>query len=251
MSEIRIGCSGWNYKHWRGIFYPEKLPAKDWFHFYSRFFDTVEINNTFYRLPPANTFINWEQKAPEHFVYAVKANRYMTHMIKLKNAEDPLERFLEVTILLKDHLGPILFQLPPSLRYDRERLESFLNLLPPNLLSVFEFRHQSWMNDEVYHLLDLKGASFCTHDMRDLQVPRLATGRAVYVRFHGADRKYSGNYSDEELFEWWNWMRSELEKEKDLYVYFNNDVGGHAIHNAKRLKEITGINHEDHEEQRS
>jgi uncharacterized protein YecE (DUF72 family) len=239
--EIRIGCSGWNYKHWRKIFYPEKLPAKDWFDFYSRSFDTVEINNTFYRLPPANTFMNWEKKAPDHFIYAVKANRYMTHMIKLKSAEGPLERFLEVTLLLKGHLGPILFQLPPNLRYDHERLETFLNLLPSDLLSVFEFRNQSWMNDDVYQLLESKGLTFCVHDMRDLQIPRITTGRAVYVRFHGADRKYSGNYSDQELAEWWDWMQGEVQKGKDLYVYFNNDAQGYAIYNAIRLKEIAGI----------
>jgi uncharacterized protein YecE (DUF72 family) len=241
MPEIRIGCSGWNYKHWRGIYYPEKMPAKDWFKYYSQTFDTVEINNTFYRLPPASTFQSWESKAPDNFLYAVKANRYITHMIKLKNADESLERFLEVSLLLKDHLGPLLFQLPPSFKYQRERFESFLNLLPSNVLSVFEFRNQSWMNDEVYQLLDSKGAAFCIHDKPGLQIPKLVTGRAVYVRFHGADRNYSGNYSDEELVEWWDWMQDQATNGKDLYVYFNNDIGGYAINNAKKLKEIAGI----------
>ena len=120
---IRIGCSGWNYDHWRGRFYPEEAPPKQWFEFYAGAFDTVEINNTFYQLPAAQTFKAWREQAPDGFIYAVKANRYLTHMKRLKDAKAPLKRFLDRARLLREHLGPILYQLPPRWRLNLERLE--------------------------------------------------------------------------------------------------------------------------------
>src|SRR6266542_3946801 len=204
--KIHIGCSGWNYKHWRGRFYPEEAPLKQWFEFYAEAFD------------------------------AVKANRYFTHLKRLKDAKAPLKRFLDRARLLREDLGLILYQLPPRWRLDLERLESFLDLLPGDLRHVFEFRDQSWMVDEVFQLLEERGVSFCAHDMPGLDVPRLAVGPLAYVRFHGAREKYRGGYPEPTLRSWSKWMERQVRAGKDLYVYFNNDAEAHAPRDALRLK---------------
>src|SRR3954469_24719354 len=151
-ASIRIGCSGWNYRHWRGAFYPEKLPVKRWFEYYSEQFDTVEINNSFYRLPPAETFAKWRDQAPPGFAYAVKANRYLTQAKKLKDCAEPIARMMPPVRHLDTALGPILYQLPPTLRLKPGGLEEFLTLLPTGLVHVFEFRHASWYVSESLDL---------------------------------------------------------------------------------------------------
>ncbi len=182
---IRIGCSGWNYKHWRERFYPKGLPARRWFEFYAEHFDTVEINNSFYRLPPPETFDKWREQAPPGFCYAVKANRYITQAKKLRDPEEPLDRMMTAARHLQDRLGPILYQLPPSLGLNLERLEQFLAFLPRDVVSIFEFRNRSWYIPQTHELLERYGASFCTHDMPGSASERIAVGRAAYVRFHG------------------------------------------------------------------
>jgi uncharacterized protein YecE (DUF72 family) len=234
--KIRIGCSGWNYKHWRGRFYPEEEPPSRWFEFYAATFDTVEINNTFYQLPEARTFKSWRAQAPKGFIYAVKANRYLTHLKKLKDAKAPLRKFLDRARLLQDGLGPILYQLPPRWRSDPERLKSFLDLLPGDIGSVIEFRDQSWLVDEVFQLLEDRGVSFCAHDLPGLDTPRLAIGKLAYVRFHGAGRKYGGGYPEPTLRSWGRWIEKQSRAGKDVYVYFNNDAEAHAVRDALRLK---------------
>src|SRR5690606_11301428 len=186
---VRIGCSGWIYKHWRGLFYPETLPVKRWFDYYAGEFDTVEINNSFYRLPKAETFDAWRKQAPAGFCYAVKANRFITQAKKLKDCEEPLARMMAPFRHLGDALGPILYQLPPRFRVNLERLESFLKLLPRDVTNVFEFREPSWYTDDVLALLDRHGASFCAHDMPGSASPRVAVGPVAYVRFHGGVAK--------------------------------------------------------------
>lgn len=233
---VRIGCSGWNYDHWRGLFYPEGQRPQEWFAHYGRFFDTVEINNTFYRLPAAKTFKVWRAQAPAGFIYAVKASRYLTHMKKLKEPEKPLRLFLDRARLLEEHLGPILYQLPPHWTLNRERLDSFLEILPAGLLHVFEFRDQSWLIKEVFDLLEKRDASFCVHDLPGLSVPRIAVGPIAYVRFHGAQGSYQGSYADQQLRQWWGWMEKEVAGGRDLYVYFNNDAEASAVRDALRLK---------------
>ncbi len=235
--KVYIGCSGWNYNHWRGLFYPEDDSPKQWYDYYSEAFDTVEINNTFYQLPAAQTFRSWRAQAPDGFIYAVKASRYLTHLKKLKEAKEPLRKFLNRARLLRDHLGPILYQLPPRWRLNFERLEAFLDLLPEDLRHVFEFRDQSWMTPEVFQLLKDRGVSFCSHDMPGLDVPRLAIGKLAYVRFHGAQEKYRGGYPGSTLLSWRRWMRQQVQAGKDLYIYFNNDAEAHAPHDALRLKQ--------------
>ncbi len=236
VAPVRIGCSGWIYKHWRGLFYPQDLPVKRWFAWYASEFDTVEINNSFYRLPKAETFEAWRDQAPPGFCYAVKANRFLTQAKKLKDCEEPLARMMAPFRRLKPALGPILYQLPPNLRLNLERLESFLRLLPRDVTSVFEFRDKSWYVDEVFALLERYGASFCAHDMPGSQSPRVATGPIAYLRFHGGVSKYWGRYSDEALLGWSDWIVAQARSGRAVWAYFNNDPEAHAIHDAQTLR---------------
>jgi uncharacterized protein YecE (DUF72 family) len=206
---IRIGCSGWNYRHWRGAFYPESLAARNWFAYYAERFDVVELNNSFYRLPSAETALRWREQAPPGFRYAIKANRYITQAKKLIDCAEPLARLLAPTRALGAALGPILFQLPPMLRLDLERLERFLALLPRDLVHVFEFRHASWYDEATLCLLDQFDAGFVTHDFPGLVSPRWASGAAAYVRFHGTSGKYRGRYSSKALKSWAGWLREQ------------------------------------------
>lgn len=230
---IRIGCSGWNYRHWRGVFYPEKLAMKGWFGFYAEQFDTVEINNSFYRLPGAETFDKWRDQAPPGFCYAVKANRFITQAKKLKDCAEPLARMIAPVRHLQPALGPILYQLPPSLGLDLERLEQFLRLLPPDLTHAFEFRHKSWYVDATAALLDRFGAGFVVHDFPGIPSPRWVTGKLVYLRFHGAGGKYWGRYAESTLLERAEWMAAQ---DRPVWAYFNNDADAAAIHDALTLK---------------
>ena len=238
VSRIHVGCSGWVYKHWRGILYPEGLPQRLWFQRYAEEFDTVEINNSFYHLPKPETFDKWRKQAPPGFCYAVKANRYLTQAKKLKECEEPLERMMSAARHLGDRLGPILYQLPPSMKVNLERLESFLKILPKDVTSVFEFRDKSWYTAEVLALLDRHGAGFVAHDMKGLASPRWASGKAAYVRFHGARGKYWGRYSDEALLGWTDWIIDQARTGKSCWCYFNNDIHGHAIEDARTLKSM-------------
>jgi uncharacterized protein YecE (DUF72 family) len=240
VSQIRVGCSGWAYKHWRGLLYPEGLPQRLWFQRYAEEFDTVEINNSFYRLPKPETFDKWREQAPPGFCYAVKANRYLTQAKKLLDCEEPLERMMRAVRHLGDRLGPILYQLPPSLKINLDRLESFLRILPEDVTSVFEFRDRSWYVPETYALLDRYGACFCVHDMPGLASARIAVGPAAYVRFHGAGGKYWGRYSEEVLLSWTDWIVEQPRQGRSVWCYFNNDIHGHAIEDARTLKSMVG-----------
>ena len=233
---IHVGCSGWVYKHWRGIFYEDRLPQKRWFERYAEEFDTVEINNSFYRLPSCETFDKWRKQAPPGFCYAVKANRYLTQAKKLKDCEEPMERMMAAVRCLCDRLGPMLYQLPPSMKVNLERLESFLRILPSGVTSVFEFRNMHWYRPETYALLERYGASFCVHDMPGSKSGRIAVGPIAYVRFHGGEGKYWGRYSDEGLLSWTDWIVEQARHGRKVWCYFNNDIHGHAIEDARTLK---------------
>jgi uncharacterized protein YecE (DUF72 family) len=233
---VRIGCSGWIYKHWRGLFYPEKLAVKRWFAYYAEEFDTVEINNSFYRLPPPQTFETWRKQAPPGFCYAVKANRFLTQAKKLKDCAEPMARMMASFAALKPALGPILYQLPPRFKVNLERLESFLKLVPTDVGNVFEFREPSWYCDAVLSLLEHYGASFCAHDMPGSKSPALAVGPIAYLRFHGGEGKYWGRYSDECLSDWAVWIAAQARSGRPVWVYFNNDAQAHAIHDAQTLR---------------
>ena len=224
------------YKHWRGLFYPEGLPVKRWFAWYADTFDTVEINNSFYRLPPASTFAAWREQAPPGFCYAVKANRFITQAKKLKDCEEPLVRMMEAVEALDGALGPMLYQLPPHFRVNLERLESFLALLPSGVRNVFEFRETSWYCDEVFALLENYRVGLCVHDMPASRSPRIPIGPVVYVRFHGASGKYVGRYPDEVLAEWAQWFARQAHEGRTVWAYFNNDINGDAIEDAQTLR---------------
>jgi uncharacterized protein YecE (DUF72 family) len=234
----RVGCSGWQYKHWRGNFYPDGLPQKRWFERYAAEFDTVEINNSFYRLPEASTFANWAERATSRFVFAVKASRFLTHMKKLKDPEEPVERFFSRARALGAHLGPVLYQLPPGWKLDRDRLEQFLQVLPRDVRHVLEFREPSWYADDVYALMERHKVALCLHDMPGSATGRMRVGPFVYVRFHGASGRYDGSYPDHRLSEWADWLHAQLLTGADVYAYFNNDVGGHAPRNAVTLRRL-------------
>lgn len=240
--QVRVGTSGWIYKHWRGVFYPERLPLKGWFAYYAGHFDTVEINNTFYRLPSPEAFDEWRGQAPAGFVYAVKASRFLTHMKKLKDPVQPLERILGRTRRLGRALGPVLYQLPPRWHCDLERLRQFVGLLPHDLSHVFEFRDGSWYNGGVREVLAAAGVGFCIHDMKGQVCPEWATGRVVYVRFHGrTDLKYAGSYGRRHLTAWADKIEAFRSGGHDVFVYFNNDDRGYALANAETLKELLGL----------
>jgi len=232
---FHIGCSGWNYNHWKGLFYPEKSSSNTWFKEYSSHFSTVEINNTFYNLPETSVFDNWREQAPPGFIYAVKANRFITHMKKLKDPKKSLELFLSRTRLLKKHLGPVLFQLPPHWKVNTERFDNFTDLLPKDLECVFEFRDPSWYDEGIYRIMKKKKISLCLHDMPGSESPLETVGPICYIRFHGATGIYAGGYSLTHLKKWIRLIKEAISDSKDVYVYFNNDAEAHAPHDAEKL----------------
>lgn len=240
--EVRIGTSGWVYPHWKGDYYPEDLPQREWFGHYVRDFNTVEINNTFYRLPKAETFEHWREAAPPNFLYTFKASRYITHIKRLKDPEASLEKFLERAWLAGETLGPILFQLPPRFEADAERLENFLRALPRELTSVLEFRDESWHREPIRELLSRYGAAFCIHDHGVVgECPDWVTADVVYLRFHGSsETSYSGSYSEEALQRAAKRITAWRAEGRSVFVYFNNDIGGHAVRNALTLKAMVG-----------
>lgn len=235
-SAVRVGCSGWQYRHWRGDFYPSDLHSSRWLEFYASRFDTVEINNSFYRLPEASVFASWRRRVPPRFVFAVKASRYLTHMKKLKDPAEPLKRFFSRAQQLGPKLGPVLYQLPPRWPVNVDRLRTFLEHLPPRRQHAIEFREPSWYCDEVFALLEQHRVALCLHDMPGSASRRLAVGPFVYVRFHGVTR-YGGRYDDETLESWAEWLAPRAREGMRVYAYFNNDAGGHAPRDAVRLRE--------------
>jgi uncharacterized protein YecE (DUF72 family) len=234
-TSARIGCSGWQYKHWRENFYPTQLPQSRWFDYYATQFDTVEINNTFYRLPEKTTFAAWEKRAPRGFLYAVKASRYLTHMKKLKDPAEPLHRLFARAQPLGRTFGPVLYQLPPNWQVDLPRFTEFLRRLPRRRQHAIEFRDPTWYCAEVYALLTRFGVALCLHDMAGSATGRMAIGPFVYVRFHGP-QKYNGRYDDRVPEEWGSWIAAQMRDGRPAFAYFNNDIGGHAPRDAIRLR---------------
>jgi uncharacterized protein YecE (DUF72 family) len=239
---IRIGCSGWQYRHWRGDFYPSDLPANRWLEYYASHFHTVEVNNSFYKLPNEGLLASWRSRVPPRFVFALKASRYLTHMKRLKDPADPLDRLFNRAAELRSKLGAVLYQLPPQLPKHVERLEHFLATLPDRraVKHAMEFRHASWYDDDVFRLLKRYDVALCLHDMAGSQPPREAVATFVYVRFHGATSKYGGGYRTADLEDWARWL---IDQRKRAFVYFNNDVGGHAPRDAAKLVALVNGRH--------
>lgn len=239
MARIRIGTSGWHYKHWSGTFYPAGLNTRQQFAHYASVFDTVEINNSFYRLPPPEVFEAWYEESPGAFLFAVKASRFLTHNLKLSRPHEPITRLFGSILSLKEKLGPVLFQLPPKWNVNPERLESFLQALPAGYRYVFEFRNASWFREDVLAILKRYNAACCIYELAGYLSPMLVTANFAYVRLHGpSDRKYQGSYSEAALREWAEQCLEWQRKKKDVYVYFDNDEQGYAAFNAAALREM-------------
>ena len=236
---FRIGTSGWNYPHWRGVFYPKGLPTKRWLSYYATYFDTVEVNATFYGTPKESTLKRWHQETPPNFLFALKASRFITHVRRLRQIDEPLKRFYQAIAPLKEKIGPLLFQFPPSLKYDRLLISEFLRKLDPTYLNAVEIRHQSFHNEEFLELLAAHNVALCLSDTagRYPSLLEATTASFVYVRLHGSRNLYRSCYTEEELEAW-------AEKIKGFgrpaYVYFDNDALGWAVPNALRLKELLG-----------
>jgi uncharacterized protein YecE (DUF72 family) len=241
---IRIGCSGWNYAHWRnGVFYPPRCPPRRWLAFYAERFDTVEVNSTFYRLPKRPAVARWAEEAPDGFLFAVKVSRYVTHIKRLRDVGRHLPLLLERIEPLCEagKLGPLLWQLPPTFERDDGRLAVALGELPGDLRHAFEFRHASWFAPEVMGLLREHGIALVIADrpeIRPFQTHEL-TADFTFVRFHHGSRGRGGNYSDSELAEWAETIRGWAGR-GDVYAYFNNDWEGYALRNALTLRRLLG-----------
>jgi uncharacterized protein YecE (DUF72 family) len=230
---LRVGTSGWVYRDWRERFYPRRLAVRAWFAHYAMHFDTVEVNNTFYRLPAAGTFVSWAAAAPRGFTFAVKFSRYGSHLRRLRTPRSTIGRFLRRAERLGPHLGPILVQLPPRWGADPERLDAFLAAAPRRHRWAVEFRDPSWLRPAVYRVLARHGAALCLHDHIDDHPPEV-TAPWLYFRFHGGGRH--GPYGAEGLRPYVGRIRALLRDGLDVFAYFNNDAEGRAIVDALRLR---------------
>ncbi len=234
-----IGCSGFHYSDWKKKFYPEDLPKKNWLEFYAEQFNTVEINNTFYKMPEEKDLKKWKETTPASFQFTLKANRYFTHQKKLNIDDDFKDRFssfMDAASVMDKKLGCILWQLPRNQHKDVSKIESLGKLLNDTSHHVIEFRHESWFDEEVYGALSDYKLSFCILSAPDkLPEETLATSKVAYLRLHGKKDWYRYNYSDNELKTWHKRLKG-LKNVTELYVYFNNDYEAHAVENAKTLK---------------
>jgi len=236
--QIHIGTSGWHYKHWKGTFYPADIKEADQLAYYVRCFDTVEINNSFYKLPAGKTFSDWRKATPKKFLFAVKASRFITHMKKLKADKASIRKLLQHAGKLEEKMGPVLFQLPPRWKLNVVRLAEFLPKLPAENRYAFEFREPGWYAPEVYDLLRQYNCAFCIYELAHHLSPLEVTADFIYIRLHGPGEKYQGSYPDAVLKKWATRCRAWQKKGKDIYVYFDNDQAGYAAFNARRLKKL-------------
>ena len=233
-----IGTSGFYYSQWIGKFYPNNIPKTEWLTFYARKFSSLEINSSFYRLPKEKTLKAWYEKTPSYFKFSLKASKYITHTKKLRNVKEDVESFVKLSSLLKEKLGVLLFQLPGSLRYNPLLLENFLSVLPKNYKYSIEFRDLSWFRKETYNILKKYKVSLCNISSPKIDNIFEVTTPFIYIRFHGIKRWYNYNYRQEDLVNWVKFVKNELLKGKDVYVYFNNDASGYAIENAMYFKKL-------------
>jgi len=241
MGRLYIGTSGWNYNHWAdGVFYPEGLPQRRWLEFYSKEFNCVELNVTFYRMPKPIVFENWRKRTPEDFYFIVKGSRFITHIKKIKGVKLAVRRLIKISSGLRERQSCILWQFPPSLREDIDRLADFCDILKKEVGGVrqaFEFRNQSWFTDKVYRILKRNNFCLvCAHSGRRFPCVKEVTADFIYLRFHGGGSLYSSNYSEAELREWARYAKGF--KKEDIFAFFNNDSCGYAVNNARRFREL-------------
>jgi uncharacterized protein YecE (DUF72 family) len=236
--QVSIGTSGWSYRHWRGAFYPAELPAKHWLSHYVQHFHTVELNTTFYRLPKPEAVDAWRASTPRRFQFAVKGSRFLTHMKKLADPRAGLRRFLPLAERLAPKLGPILFQLPPHWSCNLDRLRLFLEALPTTHDYAFELRDPSWLVPAVYQLLSRHNAALCIYHLAGFQSPLELTADFTYLRLHGPEGKYAGDYTPATLRAWARRIATWRRSLRHVFVYFDNDQRGFAAKNALMLKSL-------------
>jgi len=232
-----VGCSGWHYEHWRGLYYPQELPRPKWLPFCAQQFSTVELNNSFYHLPSEKAFTTWRESTPENFIFAVKVSRFITHIKRLRNSGTTVEDSLSRASFLKEKLGPLLYQLPPSMKRNDELLQDFLSSLPPKYQHVIEFRHESRIHETVFDILRRHNVGLCIFDMPGFSCPLVATSDFAYVRFHGSEGLYSSCYSDEELSQWAQGI-ARLSKNVRVSYIFNSDAKAYAVENTMTLANL-------------
>jgi uncharacterized protein YecE (DUF72 family) len=241
MRNYFIGTSGYNYKDWKEIFYPKGLSQKKWLAYYAQTYNTVEINATFYRYFAPTVFARWRDETPDDFRFTIKGPREISHIKRLNDIDDELARFLDSIQPLQSKLALLLWQFPPSFKYDaddvKENFTRFIKRLPQTIKHVVEFRHQSWFNAELYALLNTHNVGFVMNDSSRFQAAEMVTGDFAYIRFHGPTKLYASLYSIEELEVWAKKILSWL-KQHDVYIYFNNDYGGRALQNSMELRKL-------------
>jgi len=239
MALLNIGCSGFSYRHWRGTFYPEEIPQKQWYAYYRSVFSTVELNVTFYRTPRAELFDRWYSESLPEFRFAVKGSRYITHLKRLTEVDHALEHFFAPVLRLKDKLEAVLWQLPPDFKADLDRFGEFLKRLEDYpVRNVFEFRNESWLTGSVVDLCREFGVALCMADRPAFLDTTAQTADFVYLRRHGSEGNYIGEYSEEQLARDAARIRKYLADRLQVFIYYNNDLGGAAPRNARRLAEL-------------
>lgn len=235
---IRLGTSGWHYKHWRETFYPQGLSSDAWLQYYAGLFSTVEVNNSFYHLLPATSVKAWVRDTPREFLFAVKGSRFITHNKKLKDPTPALKRFFAPLKYFGPCLGPIVFQLPPRWGVNVERLGEFLKALPRRRRYAFELRNPAWHCEPVYEVLRRYNAAFCLFELAGAKTPDIVTADFIYVRLHGPGGKYQGRYTEADLRTWARKIRRWEKSGKDIYLYFDNDQAAYAADNALTLARL-------------
>ena len=239
MSELRVGTSGWQYQHWKGRFYPKDLPTAKWLEYYTRYFDTVELNNPFYRQPEKKTFEKWRRSVPDDFVYAVKLNRFITHIKRLKIERDSVERSYGTMAGLGRKAAVVLVQLPPRMKFDHERADRFFRMVGPRRRRhALEPRDASWFTAEALAFLRRRNIALVAGETPDWPTHLAVTADFVYLRFHGPGRRYASNYEDDALRGWAKRIKGWRAEARDVFAYFNNDERGYAPKNALRLREL-------------
>lgn len=239
MARLLIGTSGWNYPDWPGRFYPRDLPSPKFLEFYAGEFPSVEVNYSFYRLPKPETYARWAEQVPKAFLFSVKASRFITHIKRLKGAKAAWKLFVKHAMTLGPQLGPVLVQLPPNFPVDTKRLAAFLKIAAPSVPRlVCEFRNDSWLTAEVYARLKRHGVALCIADSPRYRREEVVTADFTYVRFHGRSQMFASNYTKAQLAREARKLNGYLRDGLDVYVYFNNDVKGYAVKNARTLIEL-------------
>lgn len=241
---VHIGTSGWSYKHWKGLYYPQKLATTKWLSFYAEDFETTEINSSFYRLPSEETVLNWIRQVPDEFLFCPKMSRFITHMKKLNDPEEAMERYFEVFHHMKKRMGPVLVQLPPMLAFNFDKAEFFYSLLRKKYKSysfVMEVRHDTWLKEESLTLMTKFDIGLViSQSGTKFPYSELVTAKNIYVRFHGPKELYASRYSDKMLESFADKFYRWLKEGHEIWAFFNNDIHGYAPEDAKRLMMLMG-----------